>query len=131
MFLDEGWGGLTDLWPPLDHYGSPTSLCTRRAARCKSAAGNFWARAQHFGTVVYIYILKKPLTLTLFPSIKNLPDSWDGCRIFAVHWSPRATWAVQCQAGCWRAARHTRVQLLDCHITTDYLGGLLTVYAAN
>lgn len=49
----------------------------------------------------------------------------------AVHWSPRATWAVQCQAGCWRAARHTRVQLLDCHITTDYLGGLLTVYAAN
>lgn len=65
-----------------------------------------------------IFTRNKPLALTLFPSIKNLADSRDGCRTSAPRRSPSATWAARCQAGCQRTAGHTRAQLLDCRITS-------------
>lgn len=105
--------------PPWTHnnYNPPTFLCARVAAHCKS-----YLLLEIFGhrlsSMALRSIFKKNLTLTLFPSIKNLADSWDGCRVFALHGSPGATWAVQCHAGCRWAVRHTRVQLLDFHITT-------------
>lgn len=123
---------ISPLWAH-DRYSSPASLCSRRVAQCKSnLLLEIFGRGLSSSALGSIFIfLKKPLTLTLFPSIKNLPDFWDGCRIFAVHCSPRATWVVQRLAKCWWAVRHTRVQLLDCHITIYCWGGLLTVYAAN
>lgn len=131
-----GWVGACLDWligPLWARHGqnSPASFCTRRAARCKSnlPLGIF---EQGLSSLELTSIFEIPFPLTLFPCIKNLPASWDGCRIFAVHRSPRATWAVQCRAGCRQAVRHTAVQLLDCHITTGCRrGGLLTVYALN
>lgn len=129
IFWTGGGGRPWLIYDPLwthSHYKPPTFLCARLAAHCKS---NLLLEIFGHGlsSVSLGSIFIKTLTLTLFPSIKNLPDSWDGCRVFAVHCSPGATWAVQCHAGCRRAVRHTRVQLLDFHITTDCWGGLLTV----
>lgn len=55
------------------------------------------------------------LTLTLFPSLNNISNSWDCCHVFGLRCcSPGATCTDQ---RGW-AIRHTGVQLLDFHIAT-------------
>lgn len=89
-----------------NHYNRPALLCARVAV-------NQIGCRRYLGPVALWSIFIEPLTLTLFPSIKNLPDSGDGCRVFALRCSPGATWAAQCR----RAVKHATVQLLDFHIT--------------
>lgn len=58
------------------------------------------------------------LTLTLFPSLNNISNSWDCCHVFGLRCcSPGAT----CTDRRGWAIRHTRVQLLDFHITATTL----------
>lgn len=105
-----------------NYYYPPTSLSTSVAAHCKS---NLLLEIFGHGlsSVALRSIFKKTLTLTLFSSIKQVPDSWDDCHVFAVGCSPSSTWTW----GTVRSVRHTRVQLLDCHITTDCWKGLLAI----
>lgn len=116
--------------PPLIYSPPPPSppslsFCTGQAVCSKS---NLLLKKIFFGQCLSslalqsIFIRNKPLALTLFPSIKNLADSWDGCRTSAPRRSPSATWADRCQAGCRQAAGHTRAQLLDCRITSGMAG---------
>lgn len=100
-------------------------LCKWQAT-CRKSNWLLWKKNKKIGqwlsslALWSIFISNKPLALTLFPSIKNLADSWHGCRTSAVR-SPSATWVARCQAGSWRTLRHTSAQLLDCHITSYLL----------
>lgn len=70
---------MTDLKPLVEnHYNPPTFHYARVAAHCKSnlLLESFGHRLS--SVALWSIFKKKTFTLTLFSSIKNLPDSWDG-----------------------------------------------------
>lgn len=104
------------------------SFCTGQAACSKSnlllKKFFFGAVPQLFDTAVYIYTQQtpRPDLVSQYKEPCGL-QGWLSYLRTTPRRSPSATWAYRCQAGCRRAAGHTRAQLLDCRITSG-VGGI-------
>lgn len=109
-----------------NYYYPPTSLSTSVAAHCKS---NLLLEIFGHGlsSVALRSIFKKNPHPDLVSQYKESSRllGWLSC--FCCGLFPKFHLDLGNRAECQRAVRHTRVQLLDCHITTDCWKGLLAI----